>query len=158
MSDYNNIPKQISPLSVYSISVLEAKDSGIIDDIDSVPLCSDLGALSIDFDLSLDQAKKNFQKKIGEHGIFTDPTEDDNFSQVLGFNTPQNQNLLKKNFILSKNLKMINQKEQILCSCLIEALKNSNCKGKTRKFYKRKFAKSLMNKSNNKCSSICEVI
>jgi hypothetical protein len=158
MSNHNNSPKQASPLSIYSISVLEAKESVIIDDLDSAPQCTVLGALSVDFDLSLCQAKKNFQKKIEGHEIYTVPTEDDNFWQAVGFNTPQNKNFLHRNFALSKELKEINQKEKLLNTCLEENFKNSNCKGKTRKFYKRKFGKSKLNKSNNKCSSICEII
>ncbi|OMJ70627.1 hypothetical protein SteCoe_31348 [Stentor coeruleus] len=158
MSDHNNSPKQNPPFSIYSISVLEAKDSGIVDDLDSTPLCADLGALSVDFDLSLYQAKKNFQKKIDEHAYCTVPTEDDDFWQIHGFNTPQNKNLLHRNFDFSKKLKEANQKEQLLVTCLKEKFKASNCKGKTRKFYKKKFEKKQHSKSNIKCSSICEVM
>ncbi|OMJ85011.1 hypothetical protein SteCoe_13789 [Stentor coeruleus] len=158
MSDHNNNPKQASPLSIYSISVLEAKDSVIIEDLNSAPLCTDLGALSVDFDLSLFQAKKNFQKKVENHMICTEPTEDDNFWHVFGFNTPENKKLIHRNLALTKNLKQINQKEHLLNSCLEENFKNSYCKGKTRKFYKRKFGKSQYSKSSIKCSNICEVI
>ncbi|OMJ86928.1 hypothetical protein SteCoe_11483 [Stentor coeruleus] len=143
--------------SMYFISVLEPKETINLHDIESQPRCSELDALSVDYDQSLFHAQKKFHMKLEEHGLISN-LDTENQSKEFTFYSPQNKVFIKRDFISSKNLKKFNPKNKLLQDPLEVDFKSMAEKGKPRSFYKKKFKIEEKTNKNNFCTKACEII
>ncbi|OMJ86930.1 hypothetical protein SteCoe_11485 [Stentor coeruleus] len=154
IQDINHSPHNTK----YSVTILEEKDPDHLDYLETNPHYTAFGTLGVDYDLSLQHAKIQYQKKIDEQVQSTEPVE---YDYYINFPPPSHaENKIITPLDLASNGKFnhASLNGKVLPKLNEENVRDSFNREKTAAMLNNKKKLKAKNRFKHKCSCLCQII